>query len=99
MRNTHRIILAQLDAVASDESWLSCDVSHHKDSVETPESKARHQGSPCGVRKRQRCVNKWRATSKSESKYSSLVSRGPCWDPDVPGMCPLPRDAFKLEYG
>lgn len=89
-RNTYRIVLAQLNAIASNESWLSCYISHHEDSIEAPESKARHQCSPCGVRKGQRRVNKLRALAKSETKYSGIVPRGPFWDPDVPGAYPLP---------
>lgn len=73
MRNTYRIILAQLNAIASNESRLSCYISHHKDSIEAPESKGRNQCSPCGMRKGQSCVNKLRAVAKSETKYSDVL--------------------------
>lgn len=52
-RNTYRIVLAQLNAIPSNEGWLSYYISHHKDSIEAPKSKARNQCSPCDVRKRQ----------------------------------------------
>lgn len=99
VRSTYRIILAQLNAIASNESWLSCYISHQKDSIEAPESKCRHQCSPCGMRKGQRCVNELRAMAKSGTKYTGIVPRGPCWDPDAPSACPLPQDALKWNMG
>lgn len=44
-------------------------------------------------------MNELRAMAKSEIKYTGIVSRGLCWDPDVPRACPLPQDALKWDTG
>lgn len=51
------------------------------------------------MRKVQRCVNELGTLAKLETKHTGIVPRGPCWDPDVPSVSPLPQDALKWNMG